>query len=52
VNDRDDAAPIATAVLKTVSDILYRTERDKLSAPLPRELQFPLQAAEFGPEPT
>jgi uncharacterized protein (DUF2267 family) len=31
-------------VLETFSEILYRTERDKLTAPLPKPLKRPLQA--------
>jgi uncharacterized protein (DUF2267 family) len=44
VDDRDEAADIATVVLETFSEILYRTERDKLTAPLPKPLKRPLQA--------
>lgn len=44
-DDREATAQVATVVLKTFSEILYRTERDKLSAPLPKELTRPLQAA-------
>lgn len=44
-DDRETTADIATVVLKTFSEILYRTERDKLSAPLPTELAQLLQSA-------
>ena len=43
-DDREDAAHVATVVLETFSEILYRTERDKLTAPLPKPLKRPLQA--------
>jgi len=44
-DDRDEAADIATVVLETFSEILYRTERDKLTAPLPKPLKRPLQTS-------
>lgn len=50
MDDREDAAHVATAVLKTFSDILYQSERDNLVAPLAKELQRPLQASK--PEST
>ncbi len=45
-DDREAAAEVVTVVLETFSEILYRTERDKLSAPLPKELTRPLQATQ------
>lgn len=45
-DDREAAPEIATVVLETFSEILYRSERDRLSAPLPKPLAHRLQAAE------
>jgi uncharacterized protein (DUF2267 family) len=42
-DDRDEAADIATVVLETFSEILYRTERDKLTAPLPKPSSGPFR---------
>lgn len=46
LDDPDEASTLMTVVLETFSEILYRTERDTLSAPLPRELAHHLRAAE------
>lgn len=43
--ERDDASALTMIVLETFSEILYRTERDKASAPLPKELTRYLHAA-------
>jgi uncharacterized protein (DUF2267 family) len=43
--DRDDASALTRIVLETFSEILYRTERDTVSAPLPKELAHSLHAA-------
>ncbi|MFB6098480.1 MAG: DUF2267 domain-containing protein [Salinibacter sp.] len=44
-SDSDEASTLVTVVLETFSEILYRTERDTLSAPLPKELAHHLHAA-------
>jgi len=43
--DRDEASTLVTVILETFSEILYRTERDTLSAPLPKKLAHHLHAA-------
>lgn len=43
--DREAASELATVVLETFSEILYRSERDRLSAPLPKPLAHRLHAA-------
>jgi uncharacterized protein (DUF2267 family) len=45
LEDPDEASALVTVVLETFSEILYRTERDTLSAPLPKKLAHPLHAA-------
>lgn len=45
LDDRDEVSDLISVVLKTFSEILYRTERDKVSAPLPKELKNLVQAA-------
>ena len=50
VDDPDEVSALVTVVLETFSEILYRTERDMLSAPLPKKLAHSLHAA--GPEHT
>lgn len=44
LDDPDEASTLMTVVLGTFSEILYRTERDTLSAPLPKELAHHLHA--------
>lgn len=44
--DRDEVTRITTVILETFSEILYRSERDTLTAPLPNELAHPLETAE------
>lgn len=46
LDDRDQAADVVSAVLKTFSEVLYRTERDGLAAPLPKPLAHYLHADE------
>ncbi len=46
LEDREEAEELATAVLKTFSELLYRTERDKLGAPLAKPLDRALHAAQ------
>ena len=46
LDDKDEASTLVTVVLETFSEILYRTERDTVSAPLPKELSHHLGAAE------
>jgi uncharacterized protein (DUF2267 family) len=46
MDDPDEVSALVTVVLETFSEILYRTERDTLTAPLPKELAHPLHAAE------
>lgn len=45
LTERDDASAHVRVVLETFSEILYRTERDTVSAPLPKELAHHLHAA-------
>lgn len=45
LDNPDVATARTTVVLETFSEILYRTERDKISAPLPKELERRLHAA-------
>lgn len=45
LEDREEVEDLVTAVLKTFSEVLYRTERDKLGAPLPKPLSRVLHAA-------
>lgn len=45
LEDREEVEELAMAVLKTFSELLYRTERDKLGAPLPKALDRALHAA-------
>jgi uncharacterized protein (DUF2267 family) len=45
LDDSDEASTLMTVVLETFSEILYRTERDTLSAPLPKEIANHLHAA-------
>jgi len=45
LSDRDAAERLVEATLRTFSDILYRTERDAVSAPLPKSLAHLLHAA-------
>lgn len=43
--DREAASKLVTVVLETFSEILYRSERDTLSAPLPKALARLIQSA-------
>lgn len=43
--DREEASALVKVVLETFSEIMYRTERDTLSAPLPKEIAHHLHAA-------
>ena len=45
LSDRGAAERLVEATLRTFSDILYRTERDALSAPLPKPLAHFVHAA-------
>jgi uncharacterized protein (DUF2267 family) len=45
LDDPEDTIRRTKVVLETFSEILYRTERDKVSAPLPKELKRRLHAA-------
>lgn len=45
LDDEDEASNLVTVVLETFSEVLYRTERDTVSAPLPEELAHHLHAA-------
>lgn len=45
LDDPDNASRRMTVVLETFSEILYRTERDTLGAPLPKPLAHLLQSA-------
>lgn len=45
LDDEGEASNLVTVVLETFSEILYRTERDTVSAPLPKELAHHLHAA-------
>lgn len=45
LSDRGAAERLVEATLRTFSDILYRTERDALSAPLPKSLAHFVHAA-------
>ena len=45
LDDEEEASNLVTVVLETFSEILYRTERDTVSAPLPEELAHLLHAA-------
>lgn len=44
-HDREIVSKIATVVWETFSEILHRSERDKLSAPLPKALDHRIHAA-------
>lgn len=43
--DRDAATSFVTVTLEALGEILYRSERDKLGAPLPQELSQLLHAS-------
>lgn len=45
LEDRSETSDLVAIVLETFSEILYRTERDKLSASLPKGLASHLHAA-------
>lgn len=45
LEDRNQAADLVSTVLKTFSELLYRTERDSLGAPLTKPLSNLLHAA-------
>lgn len=44
--DREEVEELAMAVLNTFSELLYRTERDKLGAPLAKPLDRALHSAQ------
>lgn len=44
-DDREAASELVTVVLETFSEILYRSERDTLSAPLPKALARLVQSS-------
>lgn len=46
LDDSDEASQRVATVLETFSEILYRTERDTLGAPLPKSLAHLLQSAQ------
>lgn len=46
LNDSDEATRRVSTVLETFSEILYRTERDTLGAPLPKALAHLLHSAQ------
>lgn len=45
LDDRDEASELVSAVLRTFSELLYRTERDKLGTQLAKPLSKLLHAA-------